>query len=123
MLRERGDCVLDMLPQAIEYVYRYHHDPIFRAAELKRRHQLKLRDPIPDDGSLTPQVIARLFAAASRCPVCRQRMRSKDKSLDHIEPKCRGGAHSLLNVRVICKHCNAQKNAKLLPQLNLRVLL
>lgn len=100
-----------------EYRARYRYDPIFRAKELTRRELRKT--PARDDGSLTPRVVARLFAASTKCAYCRSHMASRDKSLDHIVPRSRGGWHSLLNVVVCCRACNAKKHAKIPKQLTL----
>ncbi len=40
-------------------------------------------------------------------------MRSKDKSLDHVIPLVALGAHSISNVVICCKSCNARKGARL----------
>lgn len=112
-------------PDSQEYRARYRYDPAYRAKELKRRHAQKvahLTRAIPDDGTLTGDVVQRLFAAAHRCSDCGRRMKPKDKTLDHIVPKSRGGAHSIFNVRVICRSCNSKKKARQPAQLTLAPL-
>lgn len=63
------------------------------------------------DGTLTRQVIGRLFADAEgkRCPYCPTRMAGSVKSLDHLNPRADGGTHSLVNVVVCCRPCNLRK--------------
>jgi 5-methylcytosine-specific restriction endonuclease McrA len=56
----------------------------------------------------------RMRAAASRCPLCRVRLidepyRPASKELDHILPLNQGGAHSIWNVRIICRSCNLRR--------------
>jgi 5-methylcytosine-specific restriction endonuclease McrA len=100
-----------------EYRARYRYDEMFRAKEIARREMQKR--PVHQDGSLTPRVLARLFASSVHCPYCRRRMRSEDKSLDHIVPRSKGGQHSILNVCVCCRSCNAKKSAKIPEQLSI----
>jgi 5-methylcytosine-specific restriction endonuclease McrA len=95
---------------------RYHSDPLWREQQRLRARDKKLRTQIgreaASDGSLTPKAMVALFAAAKCCPFCRKRMKSQDKSLDHIVPLSKGGAHSILNALVCCKRCNAKKHAR-----------
>lgn len=67
------------------------------------------RRPEVDDGTLDKVTLRRLFATAKRCPYCWHQMKSKDKSLDHMEPISRGGKHSIGNVIVCCLRCNMRK--------------
>lgn len=101
---------------SLVYRARYRYDSDFRAKELRRRYQQKTADEIPDDGTLTGSVDAPANILRT-CPDCGRRMQSRDKSLDHIEPKSKGGWHSVLNTRVVCRSCNSKKNATLPEQL------
>lgn len=67
-----------------------------------------------DDGTLTTATVRSLFGSTQNCPVCNLRMSRNDKQLDHKTPLSRGGAHSILNVWVICYQCNNEKGAKTL---------
>ena len=87
---------------------RYHYDAAFRAKELRRRYGQ--HQTLEDDGTLTPLVVAALFASTHTCPYCLRFMRSKDKTLDHLVPRCRGGWHGIDNVVVCCFSCNASKH-------------
>ena len=65
------------------------------------------------DGTLTSEVVRTLFAEAKACAYCGNPFRSgTEKSLDHVVPLARGGRHTLANVCVACKRCNASKGAK-----------
>lgn len=98
------------LVDTIEYRAAYRANPVFRAKEIARRWARKERDRcILSDGSLTPIVIQQLFAVASVCPYCAGLLDPREKTLDHILPLARGGAHSLTNVVVCCRSCNSKK--------------
>ena len=106
----------------LAWVARYHMNPVFKAKEIERVRRKKAVQQgykMDSDGTLTGPVIQSLFANARRCPDCRKRLEPRDKDLDHIVPISKGGAHSILNVRVICKRCNTAKGAKMPAQLTL----
>jgi len=78
------------------------------------------------DGTLTKQVISALYENAKHCPYCHAEFdgdatpRSpKRKSLDHILPISRGGAHSIHNVLICCRSCNTTKAAKTLEEIGI----
>jgi 5-methylcytosine-specific restriction endonuclease McrA len=106
-------------PKPLTFAQRYQNDANFRAKEIERTHKRKAIANWPVDGTLTGEAIQSLFAKAKRCPLCRARLNSSNKSLDHIVPKSKGGWHSIFNVRVICKPCNTQKGHKIPNQLTL----
>lgn len=97
----------------IEYRARYANDPAFRAVQkAKTAGQKKKRGVlVSPDGSLTTEVIRRLFATTSMCPYCDRLMQSREKTLDHMEPVSRGGQHVLGNVTVCCHSCNSRKRS------------
>lgn len=97
--------------KALRYRARYAYDDTFRAKELERLHRKKTRS-MRSDGTLDSAAVGRLFGEARSCLYCGARMRSADKTLDHIEPRSRGGWHSVRNVVVCCKKCNAAKQAR-----------
>lgn len=103
------------LSGAVKWRIRYWLDPSFRAREIEKVQTLKekraARIKANNDGTLTGNVIVKLFAQARVCPYCTRPMRSVEKSLDHIVPLSRGGAHSVYNVLVCCKTCNSRKAA------------
>jgi hypothetical protein len=103
------------LSGAVKWRIRYWLDPSFRAREIEKVQTLKekraARIKANNDGTLTGNVIVKLFAQARVCPYCTRPMRSVEKNLDHIVPLSRGGAHSVYNVLVCCKTCNSRKAA------------
>lgn len=69
------------------------------------------------DGTLTPDILSALFAASVACCYCNEPFgRSVKRTLDHIVPLSRGGAHSLGNAAICCETCNSSKGAKLLSE-------
>lgn len=99
-----------------KYRARYRYDDEFKAKELRRRYAQKLKAPVPTDGTLDGAELRRMFAGAKHCEMCGRRMRSRDKTLDHIHPKSKGGVHSVLNARVVCRSCNTRKRDRLPEQ-------
>jgi 5-methylcytosine-specific restriction endonuclease McrA len=97
---------------ALLYRARYRNDPTFRAAEITRR-QLRDYTFTVDDGTLTAVVVRMLFADAVQCPYCGRDMNPRQKTLDHIVPRSRGGMHSLSNAVVCCLSCNSTKHDRL----------
>jgi len=67
---------------------------------------------LTSDGSLTKSVIRDLFISQTHCLICQSEMRFEDKTMDHVMPLSKGGAHSLSNVIIMCHSCNSSKNAK-----------
>jgi 5-methylcytosine-specific restriction endonuclease McrA len=109
--------------QTATYRARYKLDPAFRQREIERTWARKARSgvmrtdarstlDVHSDGSLTPEVMRRLFADAVSCPYCAVRLTARIKTLDHIIPTSRGGEHSRENVVVCCSSCNTRKHAR-----------
>jgi 5-methylcytosine-specific restriction endonuclease McrA len=61
------------------------------------------------DGTLTLDFIAVLKRRARRCAYCDSAVFPSDKVTDHMIPLCRGGEHSLRNLVICCRRCNARK--------------
>lgn len=63
------------------------------------------------DGSLTHSVCDEMFKSAKRCPYCERGLNAGNKTLDHIIPLSKGGAHGIHNVLIFCRTCNLRKKA------------
>jgi 5-methylcytosine-specific restriction endonuclease McrA len=63
------------------------------------------------DGTLSVEVLGRMFAHAEGkpCPYCGAYLNRRTKSMDHMVPLSKGGAHGIVNVIVCCNHCNSRK--------------
>jgi 5-methylcytosine-specific restriction endonuclease McrA len=104
---------------AVTYAARYRNDPAFRDREVERawikkqavRPRLAAKAP-PGETALRAKDIQRLFAAAQACPYCQKLMGPREKTLDHLVPISRGGAHTRENVAVACHQCNTVKHAR-----------
>ena len=59
------------------------------------------------DGSVTPDIIARMKAAATHCAYCGCVL--SDKQTDHMIPLVLAGEHSLRNIVIVCPPCNGRK--------------
>jgi 5-methylcytosine-specific restriction endonuclease McrA len=109
--------------ETIYWHARYALDPEFKAKEIERTRRRKAKRfgiTMQGDGTLTGKAVQRMYAAAKRCTDCKRALRSIDKSLDHIVPLSKGGQHSILNARVICKRCNSVKGRRMPDQLTLQ---
>lgn len=61
----------------------------------------------------TTEQIQALLDAAKVCPDCKKRYNQRrTRSLDHVIPIAAGGAHTIDNLRVICRPCNSAKGAR-----------
>jgi 5-methylcytosine-specific restriction endonuclease McrA len=97
----------------VEYRAKYRIDPDFRAREIARRWARKEAElELRTDGTLTSAVVRKLFASATVCAYCAEPMSPRVKTMDHVIPKSRGGAHSITNVVVCCRSCNSRKHAR-----------
>jgi 5-methylcytosine-specific restriction endonuclease McrA len=108
-----AQCAVEGLSvKSVTYQIRYRSSIEFRERERLRSSGKRWENRAAgrDDGTLTKDVVRRLFAKGRRCPYCAQPMRPRDKSLDHMEPLSRGGWHSATNVLVCCRRCNVRKN-------------
>lgn len=61
------------------------------------------------DGTVTDAGLRQMFALAKRCPYCNLKMKTGEKSLDHVTPLVLGGEHSMRNLVVCCLDCNTRK--------------
>lgn len=64
------------------------------------------------DGSITKESLTKLINDATSCPYCGTPLNDLNKSIDHLDPVCKGGIHSLKNILICCKRCNYEKKNK-----------
>ena len=88
---------------------RYRFDPKYHAMQVLKRHMRDVATAAACDGTLTKRAIYKIFSRTKQCGYCGKAMSFGDKSLDHLVPISRGGAHSIENVEVVCLTCNKQK--------------
>ena len=55
------------------------------------------------------------------CGYCGVKMKTKDCTVDHIIPRCKGGKTTWVNIVTACKRCNNQKDDKDLYDTHLRL--
>ena len=106
------------LSVAERYVLRYRKDRGFRVREYARLQAKKRRDrtlmrTLAVDVTEADAVAMR--AAASHCIYCGREL-GKDRTLDHVVPLSRGGAHAKRNLVPACRSCNSSKQDKDLSQ-------
>jgi hypothetical protein len=97
-----ADCAEAIVRDRRERLERVFYEPDAH----KRRSTLEW---VLSDGTLTPEAVRELFAAAKDCPYCGVKMCSRDKTRDHMVPISKGGANSLANILICCKPCNSKK--------------
>jgi 5-methylcytosine-specific restriction endonuclease McrA len=86
-----------------------HANPWAGIGRSTKRLHLLLRQ---SDGTLTADVVGRMFAEAEGkpCPYCGTYMDRKTKSLDHMIAITKGGLHSAVNAIICCLRCNTRKS-------------
>lgn len=116
VLEKRNATLLERVPRGDDWrrenaTRRRHSDPAKCITRDARRLDLLLRQA---DGSLTAEVVGRLFAEAEGrpCPYCGIYMDRRLKSLDHMIPITKGGLHSVTNAIICCLKCNSRKGAR-----------
>lgn len=100
--------------------YRHSHPEMWHRVSANRAKMMRETS----DGTLTRDVIERLFAESTQCPYCgveisdRVKKRSDNrKSLDHVVPLSRGGTHSIHNIVICCWKCNRLKGNRILTEI------
>jgi 5-methylcytosine-specific restriction endonuclease McrA len=116
VLEKSNAALLERVPRGDDWrrenaTRRRHSDPAKCITRDARRLDLLLRQA---DGSLTAEVVGRLFAEAEGrpCPYCGICMDRRLKSLDHMIPITKGGLHSVTNAIICCLKCNSRKGAR-----------
>lgn len=100
-----------------KFAMRYRLDDTFRAREIikaqNRKERRAERIARASDGSVTPEALGAAFGRAKSCFYCEKTFESSyDKTADHVEPLCLGGAHSMHNLVIACRSCNSRKGRK-----------
>jgi len=75
----------------------------------ERRYQ---RQEVQSDCSVTQSTIYKILSSRKTCHYCGERLTKENRSLDHMQPLAKGGLHSVANLTVCCRACNAKKNNK-----------
>lgn len=83
------------------------------ASVISTRQRRQDRIVESDDGTLTPEAIKGLFSSQKSCIVCFKPMKWEEKTLDHVLPLSKDGAHSIKNAMVMCHKCNSKKRESL----------
>lgn len=95
----------------------YYHRPDYaermRAHYREQTHRRRRRS-VTQHTDITIAYERALRTRTKRCPLCQVRMVNQpylpaSKELDHIIPLNVGGTHTIGNVRIICRSCNAHR--------------
>lgn len=91
--------------------YRKRHKERVQAAH--RLHQFKRRSltKAHSDGTVTDEILKDLLKRIE-CFYCKKHTNRKFRTLDHMTPLSRGGAHSASNLVMACLSCNTSKRDK-----------
>lgn len=77
-----------------------------------RRRNKKLS--ITNDKTVTVKAIKTMFEEQKgKCALCHISITPKTMHKDHIIPISKGGAHSIINIQLLCAPCNLQKSDKI----------
>lgn len=57
-----------------------------------------------------------------RCQYCKRRVSSSQFTLDHVQPKCKGGKTSWDNVVACCYECNQKKGNKTVKESGMKLM-
>ena len=94
---------------------RYSSDPKFHAREYqrlqlkKRRDRIYLLEAMARPGALTDRQTNELRDAPAPCVYCGCIPTGRNRTIDHVIPLSRGGAHDRFNVVKACRSCNSSK--------------
>lgn len=58
----------------------------------------------------------------NKCQYCNKILTKKDRTLDHIIPKAKGGETSFLNCVASCRKCNTKKGSQNLQKVQMKLL-
>ena len=77
---------------------------------LARKHRRDARlAGVVDDGSVTVEALRDAWEYMTLCLNCGRELTRDNKTVEHMTPMSKGGAHSLVNVIIVCGACNETK--------------
>ena len=80
---------------------------------LTRKHRRDARlAGVVDDGTVSSDVMKVLWLNAKICLYCGRDLTDFNKSVEHMHPMSKGGAHTIGNVVIVCASCNEWKRQK-----------
>lgn len=92
-----------------KYKKNYYKTPMGVAVSTNARHK---RRSITKNGDVTNNQLLDLKKNATICYWCNVSLKKVKTHIDHYIPLSKGGEHTLSNLVVSCKECNATKQAK-----------
>jgi 5-methylcytosine-specific restriction endonuclease McrA len=99
---------------------RQNHPPVIRTEEQIQRYAERRRATLARRRARLHTTVVEYFTRdqvidrdGRTCYLCgRDNLNDGDIHIDHVVPLCRGGTHTLANVRVACAPCNIRKGAR-----------
>ena len=85
--------------------YKATHKEVVVAQEQTRLQRIDAAS----DGTATKANILDAKAATTRCAYCDSPFNDAQKQTDHMVALCHGGDHSMRNIVIVCRPCNARK--------------
>jgi HNH endonuclease len=61
---------------------------------------------------VTAQALGAIWRETTTCLYCGRDLNERNKSVEHMQPMAKGGAHTMANVIIVCLLCNHTKNQK-----------
>lgn len=100
------------LTKAQRYTMHYELDPEWRAKEYHRLQRAKAARLalVSDIGRDMQVAIRRLRDTAEHCHYCGAKLTKTTRTIDHVVPLSKGGAHTISNIVPACRGCNSKKN-------------
>ena len=80
---------------------------------LARKHRRDAEQAgIEIDGSVTAEALGAIWRETTTCLYCGRDLNEQNKSVEHMQPMAKGGAHTMANLIIVCRLCNCLKNRK-----------
>ena len=100
------------LTAAEQFRIQYERDADYCMYQRAKSSGHRRRDKILSDGTVTARSVRELYASQPYCTYCGKELTRRECVMDHMEPRAKGGAHSIHNLTPSCVSCNAQKRDK-----------